>query len=69
MLKLHDLHDLAVHLKGNTVSEIACCDHKKNLRIDCINTPLAVVPIVSYLFLFCKGFLHQRIRPPFPVYV
>ena len=41
-----------------------------NIRlIDCINTPLAVVPIVSYLFLFCKGFLHQRIRPPFPVYV
>ena len=67
MQKIDDGIDGSVHLKCNTVSEIACCDHKKNLRIDCINTPLAVVPIVSYLFLFCKGFLHQRIRLPFPV--
>ncbi len=28
MLELDDLHDLAVHLKGNAVSEIACSDHK-----------------------------------------
>ena len=29
MLELNDLHDLTVHLKGNAVSEIACCNHIK----------------------------------------
>mgnify|MGYP007014921397 CR=1 FL=1 len=29
MLELDDLHDLTVHLKGNAVSEIACCNHNR----------------------------------------